>query len=204
MAKNLMDKEALTEFVRSRVWYQRFRFPYDITVGQMDCTEKWRRMQMPRDFEGHSVLDLGCYMGWYCFQAKRQGAGRVLGVDINKKFVEGAKTIRDQIFLLEDVEFKVADMEQLGLDTRFDYVLLLSTLHRIDGTQPPHYTPINRQITILNKVVEFCDNVFVLEYCPHGSTQKDFLETKFPIVEDLGPSITPEWRERRILKCRRH
>jgi len=202
--EKIMNKESLTKFVSEHIWYQRFRLPYGITIGQMDCEEKWRRMQMPKNFSGQSILDLGCDLGWYCFQAKQQGAGRVLGIDIDEKSIEGAKSIRDKIFCVEDIEFRVGDVEHLVLNETFDYVLLLATLHRIKNTQPPYFASIEAQLTLLNKLTKLVNNVFVLEFKPHNTSHKTFLETLFPIVEDLGSSITPDHHERRILKCRRH
>ena len=37
----------------------------------------------PNDLKGKSVLDIGCHYGYYCHEAKRRGAGKVLGVELN-------------------------------------------------------------------------------------------------------------------------
>ena len=39
------------------------------------------------DFQGKSVLDLGCGYGWHCKYAQEKGAAQVLGVDLSQKML---------------------------------------------------------------------------------------------------------------------
>src|SRR5262249_61439718 len=40
---------------------------------------------LPSDLTGQSVLDVGCNAGLYSVEAKRRGAARVLGVDVQRR-----------------------------------------------------------------------------------------------------------------------
>jgi SAM-dependent methyltransferase len=76
------------------------------------------------NFQGKSVLDLGCNFGFFSFLAQRLGASRVLGVDNMPEIIEGCRLLTS-IYGLSNVEFKVADLECLKLgDEQFDIVLL--------------------------------------------------------------------------------
>jgi SAM-dependent methyltransferase len=79
------------------------------------------------DFVGKRVVDLGCNFGFFAFEARRRGAGQVLGVDREAKVLEGAALLRD-IFCLTGVDFLVCDIEApdncLG-GQKFDMAMLV-------------------------------------------------------------------------------
>src|SRR5450759_5338503 len=41
---------------------------------------EWANLRLP-DLAGHSVLDIGCWDGWFSFRAEREGAARVVALD---------------------------------------------------------------------------------------------------------------------------
>ena len=49
---------------------------------------------MMPDLTGKRVLDLGCGFGEHCMQCIRQGAEKVVGIDISEKMLEVARTQR--------------------------------------------------------------------------------------------------------------
>src|SRR5262245_38674257 len=53
---------------------------------------KWAQIghTIPRDLNGASVLDIGCNAGFYCLELKKRGAGRVLGVDVDERYLTQA------------------------------------------------------------------------------------------------------------------
>jgi SAM-dependent methyltransferase len=71
---------------------------------------------------GKSVLDIGCNEGFFCAEALRQGARRVVGVDFNKRFVESARA------RVKGAEFVQASWWNLP-DEKFDVILFLSAIH---------------------------------------------------------------------------
>src|SRR5205807_7093765 len=54
--------------------------------------EKFRRFAafLPDDLAGKSVLDIGCNAGFYAMEMKRRGAGRVLGIDSDGRYLAQA------------------------------------------------------------------------------------------------------------------
>ena len=46
-----------------------------------DTAAKLKRVQLPADLSGQSVLDIGAWDGFFSFESERRGANRVLAVD---------------------------------------------------------------------------------------------------------------------------
>lgn len=81
-----------------------------------------RRGGKARPLEGLSVLDLGCADGFFCGEALRQGARRVVGIDANARLVERART------RFPSAELRCGSWWELP-DEKFDVILLLSAIH---------------------------------------------------------------------------
>src|SRR5262249_8666603 len=54
---------------------------------------KWRKFAhaIPLDLRGKSVLDIGCNAGFYSLEMKRRGAGRVVGIDVDIRYLAQAR-----------------------------------------------------------------------------------------------------------------
>lgn len=86
---------------------------------------------LPADLGGRSVLDLGCNAGFYSFEMKRRGAGRVLAVDTDPRYLRQAR-LAAEVLGIRDIEFRelsVYDVPSLG--ERFDLVLFLGVLYHL-------------------------------------------------------------------------
>lgn len=94
------------------------------TAGDSNSPAKLERLHLPADLSGLSVLDVACNEGFFCQEARRRGAGHVVGIDKSADFIERAKQ-RDP-----DGEYHVMDwVDVASLGKRFDVILLLSALH---------------------------------------------------------------------------
>src|SRR5687768_9381221 len=71
--------------------------------GVSKSDEKLAALHMPASLIGKRVLDLGCNEGFFCFDAKRRGAARVVGVDRNEGFINTANERATEAGL--DVDF---------------------------------------------------------------------------------------------------
>src|SRR6476469_6823378 len=67
---------------------------------------KWKHIEkiIPKDLTGATVLDIGCNGGFYSIQMKRRGAERVLGIDIDERYLRQARFAARTLEL--DIEFQ--------------------------------------------------------------------------------------------------
>ena len=91
-----------------------------------------KRVQMPSDLKGKTVLDIGCSDGLFSFEAKRRGAKRVVAVDHSKVNPSKGFFVARKILGL-DVEFIDSDIYNLDVDKlgKFDLVLGLGLLYHL-------------------------------------------------------------------------
>jgi SAM-dependent methyltransferase len=92
--------------------------------GDSDSAAKLRRLHLPDDLSGRSFLDIACNEGFFCQEAWRRGANRVVGIDRNPEFIERASQRNS------GTEYLTMDWSNLSsLGETFDVILLLSALH---------------------------------------------------------------------------
>jgi SAM-dependent methyltransferase len=105
---------------RPRRQYQSFP---DVSGGS-DSEGKLKRLHLPERLDGMSVLDIACNEGFFCQEAWRRGASRVVGIDKQARALEAARERDDR------TDYRLMDWSRLReLDETFDVVLLLSALH---------------------------------------------------------------------------
>lgn len=100
------------------------------SVEGLNGAGEWHELKkLLPDFAGKRVLDLGCGYGWHCIYAFRQGACKVLGIDISEKMLEVAREKTDAASIqymrmpIEDADFK---------EDSFDIVLSSLAIHYIE------------------------------------------------------------------------
>jgi tRNA (mo5U34)-methyltransferase len=129
----------LREAVSQIHWY------HSIDLGNGIVTPGWekntvtrlKRLKIPEDLRGLSVLDVGAWDGFFSFEAERRGAKRVLAVDFDtwagktwgsKAGFELARKVLGSH--VEDLTIDVLDLtpERVGV---FDLVLFLGVLYHL-------------------------------------------------------------------------
>lgn len=133
-----MDRAELEKAVAAVRWAHRIDLGDGIvTPGLWDTPEILKRLHLPADLTGQSVLDVGCWDGFYSFAAERRGARRVLATDSftwqRKSWgsKEGFDLARRALgSRVEDREIDVLDLapETVGV---FDVVLFLGVLYHM-------------------------------------------------------------------------
>jgi tRNA (mo5U34)-methyltransferase len=93
---------------------------------------KWKHIapELPQDLRGATVLDIGCNGGFYSIQMKKRGADRVLGIDIDDRYLAQGQFAAKTLGL--DIEFQkksVYDVDQI--DGTFDYVIFMGVLYHL-------------------------------------------------------------------------
>ena len=89
--------------------------------------------QMPLDLTGKTVLDIGCWDGFFSFECERRGASRVVAADIWENTGRGAFDLaRDELgSKVEPVESSVYDLPGKLGGERFDLILFLGVLYHL-------------------------------------------------------------------------
>jgi SAM-dependent methyltransferase len=76
------------------------------------------------DFNGKTVVDLGCNFGYYTFLAARLGARKVVGIDINREIIRGCEILGAH-FGLPNVEFRAVDFTKSDVGEIFDVGMMI-------------------------------------------------------------------------------
>ncbi len=134
--------------------YQRIELPYGLSTGGKDRSESARRI-FPEDMTGKTVLDLGCKLGYFCFEALKRGASRVLGVDVDPDSICKARLLSD--CLGWKASFELLDFETEPIEDEFDYVLCLNLLHHLKNP-----------ISALEKLISVTREKMILEVAALG------------------------------------
>ena len=117
----------LRKAAKRRGQYQSF----DDAKGASQSAEKLKALRLASlqnrhseatPLEGLSLLDLGCNEGFFCGEAVRQGARRVVGLDSNNGFLERARK------RFPTVDFRHGSWWDIP-DETFDVILFLSAIH---------------------------------------------------------------------------
>jgi tRNA (mo5U34)-methyltransferase len=93
---------------------------------------KWKRIagSIPQDLTGATVLDVGCNGGFYSIEMKRRGASRVLGVDIDDRYLGQARFAASVLDL--DIEFmKLSVYDVDAIPGQFDYVFFMGVFYHL-------------------------------------------------------------------------
>lgn len=137
----------IRELLRRRHFdYQKIDLPFGLSTAGSDRSSSFN-MIFPSDLAGKTVLDLGCNHGFFCFEALRRGAERVVGYDVRTNAIKGAKILAR--CLGAKAEFAVRDFDREPPTEHFDYVLCLNVLHHLRNP----LTMIDRIVDIANEIV---------------------------------------------------
>lgn len=93
---------------------------------------KWKHISgaFPDNLAGASVLDIGCNGGFYSIALKKRGAGRVLGVDVDERYLNQARFAAKTLGL--EIEFQKRSVYEIDqVDGQFDYVLFLGVFYHL-------------------------------------------------------------------------
>jgi len=93
---------------------------------------KWKHLAdvIPQDLTGATVLDIGCNGGFYCLQMKQRGAERVLGIDVDDRYLSQARFAAEQLGL--EIEFEKRSVyEVASLPGQFDYVIFMGVFYHL-------------------------------------------------------------------------
>jgi len=93
---------------------------------------KWKQIagSIPQDLSGATVLDIGCNGGFYSIEMKRRGAKRVLGIDVDDRYLNQARFAAKTLGF--DIEFQKGSVYLLGdVPGQFDYVFFMGVFYHL-------------------------------------------------------------------------
>lgn len=93
---------------------------------------KWKLIAdaIPQDLTGATVLDVGCNGGFYSIEMKKRGARRVLGIDVDDRYLRQARFAAEVLgWEIELEKLSVYDVNQIR--GQFDYVLFMGVFYHL-------------------------------------------------------------------------
>lgn len=130
--------------------YHRVELPFGLHTPGQDRSAT-RDLIFPTTLAGKSVLDVGCALGYFCFEAEKRGASRVLGLEL--KDVRFKQALLLQKVLGSAVEFAQRDVLAGELGETFDVVCLLNVIHHLP--EPMRALRILAEHTRERLIIEF-------------------------------------------------
>lgn len=108
--------------------------------GRQNTPQEFTKIGMPENLKGKSVLDIGCNIGAFLYEAIKRGSTYNVGIEPNldwRIIAEGLfyeNGLEDEVILLRALETHRSHYKTSGM--KYDLVLLLSVLH-VDGVDKP-------------------------------------------------------------------
>ena len=145
----MLDKDI--EIMESIAWWHRIPIGDQLTPGHNhDSNTTLELMDLPKDLTGKTVLDVGCWDGFYSFECEKRNAKKVVASD---RFVWDEHNITDAGFDFAHKHLKskvqklhsyVEDLPAKNLE-KFDIVLMLGVLYH--AKNPIQYIEIAKELS---------------------------------------------------------
>lgn len=107
-------------------------------------------------------VDIGCNAGYFCFRISEKTNGPIIGIDINRHWLEIASHLNNSIFLQDNITFLQADAIDFLSENRdaFEIIHCASTYHylrerQVDFLRAAHHALTNKGTLVLE--VELAD-----------------------------------------------
>lgn len=165
-APPVMDRAALEQRVRELGdWFHNLDLHGVATAPEHFLGDfpnvKWKEIapSIPQDLSGATVLDIGCNGGFYSLEMKRRGAERVLGIDVDDRYLAQARFAAQTLgYPIEFEKRSVYEVEAIA--GQFDYVFFMGVFYHL---RYPLYA--------LDKVVKKVGGKLVFQSMIRGSEQ---------------------------------
>jgi tRNA (mo5U34)-methyltransferase len=131
---------------------------------------KWQdiRPAIPLQMNGMTVLDIGCNAGFYSLEMKRRGASRVLGIDVEDRYLNQARFAAKTLQL--PIEFEKRSVYAVDdIPGQFDYVFFMGLFYHL-----------RYPLLALDKVVKKVKGTLVFQTMVRGSDEVREWQNDYP------------------------
>lgn len=131
---------------------------------------KWRQIAdaIPRDLKGATVLDIGCNGGFYSIEMKKRGASRVLGIDVDDRYLNQARFAASTLGV--DVELEKCSVYDVDrLPGQFDYIVFMGVFYHL-----------RYPLFALDKVLKKVGRTLIFQTMVRGSGEVQDWESDYP------------------------
>jgi tRNA (mo5U34)-methyltransferase len=137
-----MDTAALQHRIDAVAWYHEFDFGHGLKAQSRTPDVEWHRRNWQFverqldavDFRGKSVLDVGCWDGYWSFFAEKRGAASVLAVDDfsqNWASADGVHLAKELLGSKIEIDPRRSVYDLASLARRFDVVMFLGVYYHL-------------------------------------------------------------------------
>jgi tRNA (mo5U34)-methyltransferase len=146
---------------------------------------KWKHIAgaIPEDLSGATVLDVGCNGGFYSIEMKKRGASRVLGIDIDDRYLNQARFAAATLGC--QIEFQKCSVYDVDtIPGRFDFVFFMGVFYHL---RYPLFAldrlikKVGRQL-VFQTMLRGSDKVETFKDDYHFWDDKIFREPSFPCM----------------------
>jgi len=130
--------------------YQRITLPDGRVIPGADRSPT-ADLVFPADLAGKSVLDVGCFYGFFLHDAVRRGARRAVGIEADPERFRISSTLAP--LWNGKIEVHEGLLEQVTLKEKFDVVLFLNVLHHVGDP-----------LAVMRKLATLCRGTLVVEF----------------------------------------
>jgi tRNA (mo5U34)-methyltransferase len=126
--------DELRREIEAITWFHSIKLRPGITTpGHSNESFTLSLLNLPEDLTGKTVLDIGCWDGFYSFECERRGAKRVVATDVWESAGRaGFDLAREELgSSVEPVEASIYDLPEVLGGERFDLVLFLGVLYHL-------------------------------------------------------------------------
>ncbi|MDN5882096.1 MAG: methyltransferase domain-containing protein, partial [Nitrosospira sp.] len=149
------SQQRISEFLAfEELGYQKIELPYGLATPGVERRYLYD-IAFGNQLSGESVLDVGSYLGAFCIESLKRGAGAAVGLELNRERIRQARAIAEILALKP--EYRQLDIETCSLDGTFDITLCLNVLHHLRDP-----------VRVLYELTEVTKRKLVLEFAAFG------------------------------------
>jgi SAM-dependent methyltransferase len=117
------------KYISKQSWYQQIELSNGlITKGTVSVSKRMERIG-EINFTNKSVLDIGCNSGGNCLWAKKFGAKKVVGIDLDRKRISQAQKLAN--FEKLKIDFNQVDLFEYNPKFKFDIIMCFAVITEI-------------------------------------------------------------------------